>query len=559
MQKMLKEGIMSKKVFVALLEIGALSLAGVLASCQKEGNSTSSSGKTSLTIFMNGGNEYEGRKKDSIWKKIEEDTQVEMQIEGATHNSDYYTTLNPMINTGDIPDLIFAVPTSAGNAYNNWVNQDIVWNIDDLLAEKPGEYPYIETILHSDQFKNLTFGDGEHTLIPYLTSNSGWGIYYRTDWLINVGYYTEVDGVKTAKTPSTIEEFQEVLRLFTENDPDKNGKADTYGLSPFGKAFYQNPLYHAFGVTPDYDIDSTGQAEYMLLSPEYKKYLAWINTMYAKGYIDPQFATNNNSQDRDKFYEGKTGILITNAEQHVSWIASAFENANGKGLLTMGPAPVGTKNLGVEGKGGFSDWGGYWGGYSISRTCADPYAALRLMNYLYSPEGSKLRTYGIEGVHYSVVDEKYVPNIDNRNAEPTGAFSGTNSADGTFEPTGFYKFGNAFSNDIDWSEDRAHFSVHIDPDAIDSKYSSLIKQGIAYNTLCTSKLVNVTGFYSSFTTKMKKVEDAANTYAINAIMGKKNLESDYEALFATISQSTYDWPNIQKMIIEVAKKGGIIS
>lgn len=549
---------MHKKTLVTLMAVGTLSCS-LLFSCQTEaGSSSSGSGKTALEIFMNGGNDYEGRKKDSIWKKIEEDTGVDMHIEGAIHNSDYYTTLNPMINTGDIPDVIFAVPSSAGNAYNNWVNQGIVWNIDELLAEKPGEFPYLETMLHGPQFKNLTFGEGAHTLIPYLTSNSGWGIYYRADWLVNVGYFTEENGIKKAKTPTTLEEFQEVLRLFTENDPDGDGKNDTYGLSPFGKAFFQNPLYHAFGVTPDYDIDSNGNVDYMLLSPEYKTYLGWISQMYANGYIDPQFATNNNSQDRDKFYEGKTGILITNAEQHVSWIATAFENANGKGRLTMGPAPKGTNTVGKEGCGGFSDWGGYWGGYSISKTCKDPFAALRLFNYLYSPEGSKLRCYGIKGVHYDVQDGEIVPNIENRNAEPAGAFGGSNGSDGAFEPTGLYRMGSAFSNDVNWSADGTSFSSYVDAKSLDVKYCDLIKQAMEYNTLCTSKLVNVTGFYSSFTTKMKKVEDAANTYAINAIMGEKNLTSDWDALFTTINQSTYDWENIKKMIKEVAKTDGII-
>ena len=237
----------------AQLFLGLLYLATIRLTSCGGGTTPEEDGVTTLDMFLNGGNSFDGLKRDSIWKKIEEDTGVKMAIRGATHNSDYYTTLNPMINTGSIPDVIFAVPNNAGNSYNNWVDQEIIWNIDELLAEKPGEYPYIEAILGSDQFKNLTFGNNAHTLLPYLSSESGWGIYYRADWLINIGYYTETNGVKTAKTPETIEEFQDVLMKFTLNDPDKDGKNNTYGISPFGKAFYMNPLYHAFGVTPDYD------------------------------------------------------------------------------------------------------------------------------------------------------------------------------------------------------------------------------------------------------------------------------------------------------------------
>ena len=56
---------------------------------------------------------------------------------------------------------------------------------------------------------------------------------------------------------------------------------------------------------------------------------------------------------------------------------------------------------------------------------------------------------------------------------------------------------------------------------------------------------------------MKKIEDEANSYAINVIMGNKNLSSDYDTLMSTIDSKTYDWSNVKKMIKEVASKVGI--
>ena len=57
---------------------------------------------------------------------------------------------------------------------------------------------------------------------------------------------------------------------------------------------------------------------------------------------------------------------------------------------------------------------------------------------------------------------------------------------------------------------------------------------------------------------MKKVEDASNIFAINAIMGKKNLTTDWDALMNQVNQSSYDYKNIQRMLEELAKKAGII-
>lgn len=125
-------------------------------------------------------------------------------------------------------------------------------------------------------------------------------------------------------------------------------------------------------------------------------------------------------------------------------------------------------------------------------------------------------------------------------------------------PTGYYKMGTGvFGSDIDW-DSAMHFKVRRDPNGLDANYKDLIEQGLKNNTVVRSRLYNVTGYYSSYTNKMKKVEDASNIFAINAIMGKKNLTTDWDALMNQVNQSSYDYKNIQRMLEELAKKAGII-
>lgn len=548
-----------KKVFVLIILVMALF---IMSACAKNNvPSFDEQGQPIIRMFINQGNEFDGVRKDRIWQEIERNSNVSLRIEGATHNSDYYTTLSPMINTGDFPDLVFTVPGDAPNAYANWVNQDIFVNLDILLAEKPGEYPWIEKIMNSQQYRNISYGEGQRTLLPYITSANGWGIYYRKDWLINVGYYDMVNDVKVARTPVTIEEFEEVLRLFTENDPDQNGLKDTWGLSPHGEPFFLNPLYGAFGVTPNYDIVNN-EVVYMYLRDEFKNFLSWFRNMYNSGYIDPQFATNNNYSDRDKFYEGKVGILITNAEQHVTWVASAFEARNGSDLLMFGDAPIGTKNLGMEGVGGFSNWGGWWGGYSITTAAKNPHAVLRFLDYLYSPEGTMLRAYGIKDVHYSINNNgEIIPNIEERNKEPENTFYMTNdSVTGTSLPTGFYRMGYGFSNMIDWNrfETDGFVGAKLDPFMINPNYAQLIQEAMTKNTLITNRLVNITSYYPAFNLKMNRMEDYIDTYIINAIMGNRNLTTDWNTMLTTLRQPSYDWDNIKLMIMEVAEQAGVL-
>lgn len=42
----------------------------------------------------------------------------------------------------------------------------------------------------------------------------------------------------------------------------------------------------------------------------------------------------------------------------------------------------------------------------ITSACKDPVAAVRFIDYMYSPEGSDLLTWGIEGETYRIVDGK---------------------------------------------------------------------------------------------------------------------------------------------------------
>ena len=58
-------------------------------------------------------------------------------------------------------------------------------------------------------------------------------------------------------------------------------------------------------------------------------------------------------------------------------------------------------------------------------------------------------------------------------------------------------------------------------------------------------------------TKMRKIEDETNTYAILAIMGQSNLTSDYDALLNKLNEKAYDWKGVSRMIEEVASLAGV--
>ncbi|MFR6331699.1 MAG: extracellular solute-binding protein [Eisenbergiella sp.] len=92
------------------------------------------------------------------------------------------------------------------------IDEDIEKYMPDRLKEIYDKYPQTFYPVIKD---GKTYGIA---CTPFLTE--GQVMIIRQDWLDKLGL----------KAPTTLDEFEEVIRAFTEQDPDGNGKKDTYGL-----------------------------------------------------------------------------------------------------------------------------------------------------------------------------------------------------------------------------------------------------------------------------------------------------------------------------------------
>lgn len=114
-------------------------------------------------------------------------------------------------------------------------------------------------------------------------------LWIRQDWLDNLNL----------KAPTTIEELNEVLRAFTEDDPDGNGQNDTYGLGGDGYDFRSFwPWIQSYDQThySRFCVDDNGVVTYRPLANEgTKNWISDVADLYAKGYITP-----NITQDTDR-------------------------------------------------------------------------------------------------------------------------------------------------------------------------------------------------------------------------------------------------------------------
>lgn len=186
-----------------------------------------------------------------------------------------------------------------------------------------------------------------------------------------------------------------------------------------------------------------------------------------------------------------------------------------------------------KGFAGFSNWGGYYGGYAIPKDFENTekaYNILDFLEYMVSPEGSMTRLYGVKGVHYNIVDGKIVIDTEQRESERVSYFAEVTEADGETSLSGLHKIGSLFGYSVDWDEYERSGDIVVGTDigALYPAYEELVRPALEYaKILKTSKLLNVTSFPSTIATKLAEIEDISNSYMNPVILGDKNLESDW--------------------------------
>ncbi|MGM0876517.1 MAG: extracellular solute-binding protein [Bacillota bacterium] len=133
-------------------------------------------------------------------------------------------------------------------------------------------------------------------------------IWVRQDWLDNLNL----------ESPTTIEEFEKVMDAFTNNDPDGNGKDDTFGFTFSGSGGYLNWMSDAsfvFGaytgkyLPKTYQISDNGKLVYGSTQPGTKEALGKLREWYSKGYLDKELAILDPVKATESFIQGKAGMI----------------------------------------------------------------------------------------------------------------------------------------------------------------------------------------------------------------------------------------------------------
>lgn len=309
--------------------------------------------------------------------RFKEITGVELEIIQPDHNT-YYDQVALAFTSGSVPDAIIL----GSSQYAAYATQGALWDATSAWENSEAK---ASGRIKEEYIDALKINDALYGFSP--ASGNGCVTYVRKDWLDNLGL-----GI-----PTTYDEYLEVLRAFTEDDPDGNGINDTYGVTAAGiigpEIPYTNYLPEFWqNAYPDFYQKADGTWADGFREDSMKEALTRLKDAYSKGLIDMEVATNTTSACRDKFYAGNTGVFTYWAgkwnmtiEQNVQ---STFPDAS---VVAIPPI----KELGNYTERQAPVW-------AITNASKNPEGVFKYLfeSMVDAGDGQMLWTYGVEGLHY---------------------------------------------------------------------------------------------------------------------------------------------------------------
>ncbi|WP_029192513.1 extracellular solute-binding protein [Paenibacillus harenae] len=302
----------SKKSWTGLMAL-ALSVSLVTAGCSGAGNtraydSNLSNGAESSSqdapIEITWANNFNTPEKDGNYVQTELEKKFNVKINNVhLERVTWKEQITVLLASGDIPDIFPIDATETDMVL--WADQGIIASIDP--AEIKAHMPKFTAALNSVDSGAWSVGqyNGKNWGIPKVWPGGldGFMPGYNEAWLKNIGY---------SEPPKTLEELEDVLTKFVNDDPDKNGRKDTFGLTGRGKLTEQlfTSIFSAHGISPyQFKMGAEGKIVYGGITEETRMALKLLNKWYKSGLIDPEFITTDNNEINNKFAGRKVGMV----------------------------------------------------------------------------------------------------------------------------------------------------------------------------------------------------------------------------------------------------------
>lgn len=290
--------------------------------------------------------------------------EINFQLEPILYSA-YKEKFPVLMASGDLPDIFM---TNAQSYLPQLVAGNLIAPLDDALKT------YGKDIVGNAREGHLAFGEysGKQYCIPGSYSLKYFAQNIRMDWLDNLG----------KAVPKTMDEFREIARAFTFNDPDGNGKDDTYGTAFRKNINFIDSFFNAYGVAPNHHQIGMwrvrkGKHTNDWVQPEMKEALMNLASWYEEGIIHPESLTLDWGQWWNLYLQNKVGMWY-HQPRRLSEMNSSLRKAGVKNARMWPIAPP----KGPYGQGSSNEgqpWGTFFSGNNLGK-------AVEVYNHTYTQE-----------------------------------------------------------------------------------------------------------------------------------------------------------------------------
>ncbi|THF73003.1 extracellular solute-binding protein [Cohnella fermenti] len=372
---------------------GADSDASASTSTSASGSAKAKEDRPEITVSVYDRNNVpdgEGTITDNRWTKwINDNAPVKVKFVPVPRSTSQ-DKFNVLFASGQAPDLIMEY----SNPYmKTLASQGQLLPLDDAIAKYSTTY---KDILAGDpnlqkltNFNGKTYFIGRN--IGYTTNHY---LLIRKDWLDKL----------QLSMPTTTEEYLQVAKAFAEQDPDGNGKKDTFGTTFtdvdyfFGLGQSTNIAEKNISVTSYF---LTADDQYLRSWDQPQAAIQFKKDLYDAGTVDPDiFADKDGSKAQQDWINGKLGIFVGGGLES----AGAY-NTYASFVQNNPDAEVEILPLPASEFGQFSPAGGVPNiqiTAAINASAKNVEAIMQFVDWMMTDDVAATLKYGFEGEHYQI-------------------------------------------------------------------------------------------------------------------------------------------------------------
>jgi putative aldouronate transport system substrate-binding protein len=305
-----------------------------------------------------------------------------------------------MLASGKYADIINWRWMDLKESPDKFIKDGVIIPLNEYIDKYCPNYKKI-FVDHPEWIKLALSPEGNHYAFKLINGADWMAVWFgpmiRKDWLDKYNL----------PIPETIEDWENALRTFKTKDANGNGKNDELPLvlgaygDPLGSFKLGRVFIGAWGITLDF-YQEKGTIKYGPLQPQFKEFLTVMNRWYKDGLIDPDYAVTTSDMLTEKMSKNLVGAITGGASGGVGKYSNLLESVIPGFKIRGTPEPVLMK--GQKPQLGQQDPMIINVGAAISTQCSKKIDAAKWLDYAYSPEGSMIINFGVEGISYNMVN-----------------------------------------------------------------------------------------------------------------------------------------------------------